>query len=228
MENVLTEAYNDAVVLADAATNTAANNMGFTHYFGGNGAATQLQNFNSMMNLVANGVNIYAVEFNCVDSSNRCAPKLNQPSAMYTDVLVGGPNDFKTITACPQFWTSGTTRYLLGTSSSSTIGGPPIAPSKTSPNAPYRPRDNTNPGWCTKRREGNDPNPSAWKTNRYATAGTTILHELTHLDALGRSANLIPDQANQHGTGDAQKNCEFVGARQFLQVCGFSQLRPFT
>jgi hypothetical protein len=258
MVDVLTEAYNDAVELATAATYAAAINKGFTHYFGGNGAATQYRNFNAVMNVIANGPYVYAVEFNCVDSANKCILDPTRPSVMYTDESTGGSNVFKTITACPKFWNTATSRYLLGTSSSGGIGYPPNNPPRTSPNAPYRPRDNTNPGWCTKRKNGNDLNPSAWKADRYATAGTSVLHELTHLDALGMRAGLAPDPLQQHGTYDKQKDCEFTGARQYLldyidnktdgtspdynaesyaaaateiywmEICGFSEIRPLT
>lgn len=51
--------------------------------------------------------------------------------------------------------------------------------------------------------------------------GTTILHELTHLDSLSNQAGLeAPTEGNdigRHGTDDAQTQCELVGARNWLQ-----------
>jgi hypothetical protein len=256
MEDVLIEAYNDAVALADAASNIDPTNQGFMHYFGGESVDVQLRHFHTMMNLIAHGAKPFAVEFNCVDSGKFCITTGSQISVMFTDGTKGASNDFKTITACPAFWTAGSTEYLLGTGSS-TIGGPTIGEPKTSPNPPYRPRDNTNPGWCSKRKAGDDLNPSAWAANRYATAGTTILHELTHLDALGELVGLEADGNGRHGTIDAQTGCELIGAREFLKdynakntegtspdynaesyvaaateiywmnACGFSQIRPY-
>ena len=50
--------------------------------------------------------------------------------------------------------------------------------------------------------------------------GTTILHELTHLDSLGNQAGLqAPTEGGdigRHGTDDVQTGCEFTGARNWL------------
>ena len=50
--------------------------------------------------------------------------------------------------------------------------------------------------------------------------GHTILHELTHIDALASAAGLTaPDDgedAGRHGTGDYQIGCELSGARDYL------------
>ena len=43
-----------------------------------------------------------------------------------------------------------------------------------------------------------------------------VLHELTHLDALGKLAGLDADGDNRHGTGDSQADCELTGARKLL------------
>jgi hypothetical protein len=57
--------------------------------------------------------------------------------------------------------------------------------------------------------------------------GHTVLHELTHLDALGKAAGLEAPDPNEndspHGTDDAQPQdtpagCELKGARKYLQT----------
>jgi hypothetical protein len=188
MADVLQEAYNDAIILATSANNVAADNKGFTHYFGGVKPDEQLQHFNAMMDAIINGNNNYAVEFNCVDTTNVCGPQ----SLMYTDPGVGEANDFKTIVVCPAFWTAISTKFLLG------------SPQKTSPSPPYRPRDKSSGGWCGMRREGEDLVVSAKIGDFFATAGTTVLHELTHLHALGKLIGLSadPNRLNTCGTND--------------------------
>lgn len=50
-------------------------------------------------------------------------------------------------------------------------------------------------------------------------SGHTLLHELTHLDAVGKAAGLEPDENRQQGTFDAQDQvteCELLGARSYL------------
>lgn len=46
--------------------------------------------------------------------------------------------------------------------------------------------------------------------------GHTILHELTHLDALGGIVGLDPDNIGSRGTSDVQQDCELNGARNYL------------
>jgi hypothetical protein len=46
--------------------------------------------------------------------------------------------------------------------------------------------------------------------------GHTLLHELTHLDAVGRAAGLTADGDGLYGTFDPQTGCELLGARDYL------------
>lgn len=53
----------------------------------------------------------------------------------------------------------------------------------------------------------------------FATAGHTILHELTHLDVVGKAAGLVADDHGSHVTDDPQteyKLNSLLGARSFL------------
>jgi hypothetical protein len=67
-------------------------------------------------------------------------------------------------------------------------------------------------GWCGRRLANNDPNVSARINQYFATAGHTVLHELTHLDSLGSVVGLQPDAAGRHGTFDFEVGCELDGA----------------
>ena len=65
-------------------------------------------------------------------------------------------------------------------------------------------------------------------SNFFATIGHTILHELTHLDTLGKQTGLEAELNKDgsifsHGTSDLSKNggdktapCELAGARNYL------------
>ena len=242
MGNVLQAAYNDAVTLATASQDVTADNVGFTHYFGGDGADVQLTHFQNMMRAIASSDINYSIQFVCQDTGGVCSTT----SVLVTDATPGSATDVKNITVCPSFWTGASTKYLL------------YNPSNTSPSPPYR--DNTSSGWCGKRAQGGDPNVSLRQNQFFATAGHSILHELTHLDPLANLAGLDgdPGENNAHGTADAQTGCELAGARAFLQsyingqtdetspdynaesypaaatevyfmqLCSFSQIRPVT
>ena len=129
MHDVLQAAYNDAVVLATTSQGVAANNAGFTHYFGGSLANVQLTNFQNMMKTIASGN--YAVQFTCQDTARVC----KVDSVMVTDATAGSTTDVKTITVCSPFWTNPSTRYLLYSSS----------PNDSGPTPPYR--DDSPSGW---------------------------------------------------------------------------------
>jgi hypothetical protein len=243
MRSVLEASYADAVRLATTAQNVNADNIGFTHYFGGFGADVQLAHFRRMMQGVANGANNYAIHFVCEDPQSVCS----DTSVMVTDATRGTANTPKTITVCDSFWTGASTKYLLHRAD------------KSEPTPPYR--DDTPSGWCQKRAQAGDPNVSRQPVQFFATAGNSVLHELTHLDSLAEFAGLTSDPDEEdgaHGTLDAQKGCELTGARTFLRdyiagrtsgtspdynaesyaaaateiffmgVCGFTQIRPWT
>jgi len=61
------------------------------------------------------------------------------------------------------------------------------------------------------------------------SSGHTLLHELTHLDAVGKAAGLGPDDDGQHGTFDAQDQktqCELIGARSYLAIYNADSSKP--
>lgn len=201
MKSVLEQAYTDAVTLANQAQNVASDNKGFTHYFGGNLADKQLTHFQNMMKGVAGSENTYAIQFECANT-----PDCSDSSVFVTDATAGSATTVKEIQVCRQFWTSVSTRYLLYDSS------------KTTPNPPYRNNDATLQGWCRKSAANGDANVSARINQYFATAGHSVLHELTHVDSLAQSAGLDGDDSagGAHGTDDFQSGCELAGARGFL------------
>lgn len=241
MKAVLQQAYDDAVTLATAAQDVAADNVGFTHYFGGPESGAQLTHFQQMMKGIVSGNNYYSIQFECQNT-----PTCSSKSVLVADATVGGPTDVKVIEVCSSFWTAASTKYLLYDSA------------HTTPNPPYRPNDATSQGWCRKSTANGDSNVSARTNQFFATAGHSVLHELTHVDSLAQQAGLSPDDDNRHGTLDVQKQCELAGARKFLQqyiagntddtrpdynaesyaaaateiyfmsLCDFSQIRPVT
>jgi hypothetical protein len=135
------------------------------------------------------------------------------PRSAVTDATVAsGPTDAKTITLCPLFFTSASTRFFLFQASRG-----------RSPGVPFR--DNTGSGWCNTKQNANffatvGMFPySQLLDGDIISSGHTLLHELTHLDAVGRAAGLDPDGNGQHGTFDAQDQdteCELLGARSYL------------
>jgi len=197
MTSVLQQAYNDAVSLATAVQNVAADNKGFTHYFGGDLPDKQLTHFQNMMKAIASSDNHYAINFECKN-----VPTCGDDSNMVTTSDPGSATDVKLIQVCSKFWTGASTKFLL------------YDPTKTSPSLPYRNNDAS--GWCGKKKLNDDPNVSSQRHQFFATAGHTVLHELTHLDALAQVAGLAADELNRHGTTDAQVDCELEGARGFL------------
>jgi len=242
MEAVLQQAYKDAVTLASASQDVAIDNVGFTHYFGGALLQDQLTHFQHMMKAITSTTNYYSVQFECKNVPDCSAGG----SAMVTDVSAGGPDDVKVIEVCPRFWTGASTTYLL------------YDAAHTTPNPPYRNNDGSNNGWCAKRTTNGDPNVSFRINQHFATAGHTVLHELMHVSSLAQQAGLQADAENKYGTLDAQGGCELAGARDFLadynagdtdetspdynaesyaaaateiyfmQLCGFSQIKPYT
>lgn len=246
MTVVLQQAYNDAVTLANLAQGVDGNNFGFTHYFGGNKADLQLQHFQGMMAAIASSDTNYNIQFEC-ENVPSCA---GAQSVFVTDSTPGLANDQKIIEVCPRFWTAPTTKYFLYNSNT------------VSPTPPWRNNDASNQGWCGKSNANGDTNVSRRVNQYFATAGHSVLHELTHLDSLASAAGLDastePSENGAHGTDDIQNGCEMAGARQFLadynsgntddaspdynaesyaaaateiyfmDLCGFSQIRPVT
>ena len=243
MKSVLQKAYNDAGTLANQAQNVASDNKGFTHYFGGDLASTQLTHFQDMMKGIASSDNNYAIQFECEKT-----PACTSQSVFVTDASPGSATDVKVIQVCSSFWTAASTKYFLYDSSN------------TSPSPPYRNNDASMQGWCRKLTANGDSNVSARINQYFATAGHSVLHELTHLDSLaqlaGLEASTDPADNGAHGTDDIQSNCELAGARSFLSdyiagntggsspdynaegyaaaateiyfmnLCGFSEIRP--
>jgi len=203
MTSVLQQAYSDAVTLAEMAQNVDISDLGFTHYFGGAGVALQHTHFVTTMGSITSSQNRYTIEFDCAKNS-LCKGQI----VFFIDASPGTSTDKKMITACSEFWTSAASRYLLGSNT------------KTTPSPPYRSRDvDDRRGWCTKTTVKNDPNVSDRLNQYFATAGHSVLHELTHLDALAEAAGLDanPDD-NTHGTDDDQKHCELKDARAWLKT----------
>ena len=201
MKSVLQKAYSDASALANQAQNVALDNKGFTHYFGGNLPDIQLTHFQNMMRGVANSDNNYAIQFDCANIPD-CTPQ----SVLVTDATLGSATDVKVIQVCSSFWTTASTKFLLYDSSNET------------PSPPYRNDGTTLQGWCRKAAANGDPNVSARTNQWFATAGHSVLHELTHLDSLAQFAGLSgeTDAGGAHGTDDFQTGCELTGARSFL------------
>ena len=193
MMSVLEQAYKDALTLANQAQNVLSDNKGFTHYFGGAKADVQLTNFQKMMANISNSKQNYAIQFEC---SN--LPDCTDQSVFVTDATVGTATDVKVVQTCPKFWIAASTKYLLYDSN------------KISPTPPYRNNDKS--GWCGKGTDG----LSTRRHQYFATAGHSVLHELTHLDSLAQLAGLSADDDGRHGTLDAQTGCELDGARRFL------------
>ena len=243
MKSVLEQAIKDAFTLANHAQSVASDNKGFTHYFGGAQADSQLAHFQNMMAGIARLDNNFAIQFECSNTPD-CADN----SVLVTDATPGSASDVKSVQVCPKFWTAASTKYFIYDST------------KTSPSPPYRNNDNSLSGWCRKSTAGAKTDVSA-RTNQYfATAGGSVLHELTHLDSLAQLAGLDASEAEgdngAHGTDDVQTECELVGARRFLvdyvggltqgtspdynaesyaaaateiyfmDLCGFSEIRP--
>lgn len=135
-----------------------------------------------------------------------CSYDANTSSSLaFTDATEAVPADqLKKINLCKSFFTTPSTRFVL----------PDSQHNENSP--PFR--DLTSSGWCNKK----------LTANFYATIGHTILHELTHLDTLGKQTGLeaeLDDNGKviSHGTSDLAKDggaknapCELAGARQYL------------
>jgi hypothetical protein len=179
MLTVLVQAYNDAVRLATTAQSAAPDNLGFLNYFGGEDLELQHRHFQEMMKGVASNDMNYAIEFECRDVPS-CKQKITEQSAMVTTATAGGPNIVKTIEVCPAFWIGGGTAYLLDDSK------------RTRPSPPWRSTGDSRTDWCGKQDSRGDPNVSAREHQFFATAGTTVLHELTHLDSMGTHVGLDP------------------------------------
>ena len=203
MKSVLQKAYEDAGTLANQAQNVASDNKGFTHYFGGEKADAQLSHFQSMTKGIASSDDHYAIQFECKN-----LPDCTSQSVFVTDATPGSATDVKIIQVCSSFWTAASTEYLLYDSSN------------TTPSPPYRNNDLSTKGWCRKVAANGDPNVSARVNQWFATAGHSVLHELTHLDSLaqfaGLDASTDPKDNGAHGTDDIQTGCELAGARRFL------------
>lgn len=206
MGSVLRHAYTDAVTLARFAQDVDITNVGFQHYFGGDQVDLQHTHFVNMMKGITSVQGHYSIEFDC-DNAPSCPQAKNQNAVFHVDPSPGSAQDVKVITACPEFWTTKGTRYLLGSDPD---------PPATSSNPPFRPYDKSLQGWCDKKTVKGDPNASVQDHQFFATAGHSVLHELTHLDALGQFVGLEPE-GDKHGTDDYQSLCEFAGARKFLK-----------
>ena len=161
---MLQAAYDDAVTLAEKSQNVAADNIGFTNYFGGEQADVQLRHFKDMMQDIGSPAKNYAVRFTCVDTKKSCASK----SVMVADATPGSATDVKTIVACPAFWTAATTAYLL------------FNPAKITPSPPYRGMSTDPKDWCARAVKG-DPNASARTNQFFATAGHSGKSDVTSL-----------------------------------------------
>jgi hypothetical protein len=127
-------------------------------------------------------------------------------SLAFTDPSIADPADqLKKINLCRSFFTAPSTRFVL----------PDSQHNENSP--PFR--DLTSSGWCNKKSTA----------NFFATIGHTILHELTHLDTLGKQTGLqveVDEDTGKdvsHGASDLTKDdevrpapCELAGARKYL------------
>ncbi|QIW98396.1 hypothetical protein AMS68_003914 [Peltaster fructicola] len=190
--------------MADAASTLASDNAGFTHYFGGKNTDVQFTHFKQMMAAIASTEEHFSFQFECRDTPTCSSVR----SAMVADANVADATTRRTIQVCPRFWTATSSLYLLPREESYAV-------------TPYREHET----WCEKTKRGNDADLSGRENQWYATAGHTVLHELTHLDALARQAGLVPDpKTNMHGTEDPQdsnkikgETCELAGARNFLE-----------
>jgi hypothetical protein len=92
MRSVLEAAFQDALTLAQYGYYRASqNSKGFTHYFGGNGADTQLAHFRSMMATISSATSYFSIRFECRPAPDICV----RTSIMVTDATTGGPNDQK-------------------------------------------------------------------------------------------------------------------------------------
>ena len=204
MRSVLEQAYADARALAASGQNVDVANKGFTHYFGGEETNAQHDHFKRMLSLIADNNNHYSIRFECEDIPD-CA---NAQSVFVTDATPGNAGDVKSIQVCPRFWIAPTTKFLL-----------PDDSKTDPPSPPYHPKNEAQQGYCRKSPQGDDANVSARTAQYYATAGMSMLHELTHLDTLASQAGLQanPSEGNRHGTDDIQDGCELDGARAFLQ-----------
>lgn len=200
-KDVLAQAYKDAVTLASLAQSVASDNKGFTHYFGGAKADVQYQHFKKMMQGIASSDAHYSIHFTCsAQHTKDCAGE----SELVTDASVAsGASDVKGIEVCPEFWSSASTAYLL------------YDAQHTTPSPPWR----TQNQWCRKSTANGDSNVSYRVNQFFATAGHSVLHELTHLDSLAEFAALdAPSSgrdAGRHGTDDVG-GCELKGARDWL------------
>ena len=243
MADALKAAYTDARTLASLGQNVAADNKGFTHYFGGAKADVQLQHFQRMLKGVASDDINYNIQFECENTPD-CSTDPTQGSSFVTDSSPGNSGDQKIVQVCPSFWTAASTRFLLFDSNHAENGSPPW-------------RNNDASGWCNKKTVNGQADVSSQQNQFFATAGHAVLHELTHLDALATYAGLTADDDFRHGTFDPQGTCELQGARQylidyvagttdsspdynaesyaaaateiwFMNLCGFSEIQPIT
>ncbi|KAF2734898.1 hypothetical protein EJ04DRAFT_512195 [Polyplosphaeria fusca] len=194
--DVLEAAYADAVTLAETSQSISPGARAFLHYFGGASPEAQLDHVRRMFTGIAEETNRFTIMFECSGTGGDCP---NVQSVANTDATVGEAGDEKTIHICNPFWTSASTRYLLHRDD------------QEEPSPPFRPA--TSSGWCAM--SGSN---SLRNAQFFATAGTSILHELTHLHALASNAGLDgdPDEDNRAGTGDFQTGCELLGARAHL------------
>ncbi|KAI9862284.1 MAG: hypothetical protein M1813_004760 [Trichoglossum hirsutum] len=187
MGDVISRAYNEALTLANAGLSLGATDPPFTHYFIG---TQQLNSLHAMFGAIVGTSPVFSVNFVCTNDPNECTNAVAVTDASPST----GPNDVKQITICDSFWTYISTRFLLYDQSQGLNPGVPF-------------RDNTAGGWCP---------PAYTNVNFLGTAGHTILHELTHLDALGGIVGLDPDNIGSRGTSDVQQDCELNGARNYL------------
>ena len=134
--------------------------------------------------------------------------------AAATDASVAtGPNDQKTIQLCGPFFTSPSTRYFLFQ-----------ADKGENPGVPFR--DNTISGRCDNTKEANYFATVGKPLSLYPDLlddnliplGHTLLHEITHLDAVAEAAGYTADKLGRHRSLDAQRRdqCELLGARAYL------------
>ncbi|KAM0723659.1 hypothetical protein Q7P37_000647 [Cladosporium fusiforme] len=241
-EAVLQQAYSDAVTLAKAAQNVDANNAGFTHYFGGTKTDVQHDHFLKMMQAIADDTTHFSIKFECsAENTPSCGPN----SVMVTDATSGGTNDVKTIEVCERFWSAASTKYLLY-NSEKTTPTPPYRPNDNT--AQGWCRKSTVGGDSNISARVNQYFSTAGHSILHELTHLDSLAAAAGLEADGG------DQG-RHGTMDVQTTCELKGAREWLQkyiandketspdysaesyaaaaseiyfmeLCGFSQIRP--
>jgi len=204
MKSVLQAAYSDAMTLATFAHDHAAANrnaIGLTNFFDTT-IDGQYNNFLKMMKSITTGPKTFSARFVCKDTLKSC----DRDSAMVTDATASAnENEFKDIIVCPIYWKSMGTTYLI-----------PKDADSIKQERPYRDLGDGAESWCWLARN-RGPRVSKEKANYFATAGHTIIHELTHLDSLAKHVGLEEGDDRQHGTVDASGKCELNGAYTFFQ-----------